>query len=262
MAVLTSDIKFYGSASMPTGDIASPGGAIDTTTKVTFTDMANTTGLVMSTNGLADEVQVDVTGRNAGGSIVSDKFTMFQTLAIQTGSSATAFERILRMAVSSGSHTGTITITQDDSPTWTAIGTMENGVDKIYRPFYRASSASANAKEYFEKIFVKNNSVTNNLLSAYVAESGEVGFSSKISFDLCSSGNDNGASSNNRLGPPPGTQLLSAQTGTGFDSAAKAVVSGDLILGENQGIWLKLDLAAGTAGDKGSWNVTVSGETT
>lgn len=262
MAVLTSDIKFYGSASMPTGDIASPGGIIDTTTKVTFTDMANTTGLVMSTNGLADEVQVDVTGRNAGGSIVSDKFTMFQTLAIQTGASATAFERILRMAVSSGSHTGTITVTQDDSPTWTAIGTMENGVDKIYRPFYRASSASANAKEYFEKIFVKNNSTTNALLSAYVAESGEIGFSDKITFDLEASGNSNGASSNNRLGPPPASQIKSGQTGTGFDSAAKAVVSGDLFIGENQGIWLKLSLDASDSASNGSWNVTISGETT
>jgi hypothetical protein len=39
MAVLASDLVIYGSAVMPTGDVVSPGGAIDTAVKMTFTDI-------------------------------------------------------------------------------------------------------------------------------------------------------------------------------------------------------------------------------
>ena len=264
MAVVANDIVVYASAVMPTGDTALPGGAIDTTVKMTFTDMAATDGLVMSSNGLNDEVKVDVTGRNAGGSIVTDQFVVFQSLARVTGISETAFERILRMAISSGSHTGTITIEQDNYPTWTPVATMESGVSGIYRPFYNVNSAVDHAKEYFEKVFVKNNNAVNALLSCTISESGEfdLGGSEVVSFDLASSGDDSGQSSNNRLGPPPSTQILSAQTGTGFTNTAKAVISGDLSAGNNQGVWIKLDLAAGAASQNGFWGVTVSGSTT
>jgi hypothetical protein len=216
---------------------------------------------VVSSNGSSDTLQVTVTGRNSGGSIVTDLFTVFNTLARNTGVSETQFERILRVIVSSGSHTGTITLEQDDDPTWTAIGTMESGVDNLYRPFYGVSSAASNAKEYFEKVFVKNNSATNDLLSAVIKESGEVGFSNKVTFDLASTGNDDGASSNNRLGPPPATQLLSGTTGS-WDDNDKNVVGTNLGQGSGQGIWLKLDLGAGDAADNGSYVIQIDGNTT
>ena len=261
MAVVANDIVVYASAVMPTGDILSPGGAIDTTVKMTFTDMAATDGLVMSSNGLSDSVKVDVTGRNAGGSIVTDQFVVHETLDRIPGISATSFERILRMAISSGSHTGTITVEQDNTPTYTPIGTMPSGVSGIYRPFYNVSSAADHAKEYFEKVFVKNNNTVNNLLSCNVFESGEVGFSDKIVFDLEATGNSDGASSNNRLGPPPQSQLLGNDTGN-WTSAAKAVPGTDLYAGSGIGVWLKLDLATSETSDKGSWNIGISGSTT
>ena len=264
MAITANDIVVYASAVMPTGDNLSPGGAIDTTVKMTFTDMAATDGLVMSSNGLNDEVKVDVTGRNAGGSIVTDQFVVYKTLSRIPGINATSFERILRMAISSGSHTGTITIEQDNNPTYTPIGTMPSGVSGIYRPFYNVSSSATNAKEYFEKCFIKNNNSVNALLTAFIAESGEfdLGGTEVVSFDLSSTGNDDGASSNNRLGPPPSTQLLSGQTGAGFTNTAKAVVGEDLAAGSYQGMWLKLDLAAGAASQNGFWGIVTSGNTT
>ena len=266
MAVTANDIVIYASATMPTGDVVFPGGAIDTGTKMTFTDMqigaGLADGLVVSSNGISDELQVEVTGRNTGGSIVSDKFTIFSTLAKNTGISVTQFERVLRMVVSSGSHTGTIAIERDDFPTHTSLGTMEIGINNIYRPFYDVSSAASNGKEYWEKVFVKNNSITNNLLSAAIVESGEIGFTNKITFDLAASGNDNGTSSSNRLGSPPATQLLSGDTGTGYTNDSKAVISGDLTTGENQGIWVKLSLATADPADSGRWVLQVNGNTT
>jgi len=262
MAVTASDIMVYGSTVMPTGDDVNPGGPINTAVKMTFTDMSQTTGLVMGSNGISDALQVTVTGRNAGGSIVTDKFTIFNTLkADNTGISNTQFERILRAVVTSGSHTGTITIAEDNFPTFTTLATMEVGVDNIFRPFYGVSSSASNAKDYFEKIFIKNNNGVNALLSASVVESGEVGFSDKIFFDLSSTGNDDGYSSNNRLGPPPASQLLNSNTGIPNDTA-KNVVGGDLMAGSGQGIWMRLSLGAGAVADKGSVVFQIDGSTT
>lgn len=263
MAVVANDIVMYASAVMPTGDTLSPGGAIDPTIKVAFTDMAATDGLVASSNGLNDSVKVDVTGRNAGGSIIVDQFVVHNTLSKITGINAFSFERILRMAISSGQHTGTISIEQDNFPTFTSIATMPSGVSGVFRPFYNASSSASNKKEYFEKIFVKNNNTVNNLLSATVAESGEVGLggSDVVTFDLEATGNSNGQSSANRLGPPPATQLLGADTGIPND-ATKSVVGGDLISGSGQGIWMRLNLATASTAQNGNWSVTISGSTT
>ena len=260
MAVVASDVVVYGSTIMPTGDTEQPGGAINTAIKMTFTDMAHTTGIVMSSNGLSDSCQISATGRNAGGSIVTDTFLIHETLARVTGDSAVAFERVLRLGVSSGSHTGIITITEDDGPTFTAIGTMENGVDNIYRPFYNVSSAADNAKEYFEKVFIKNNNAVNNLLSAQISESGEVGFTDKITFDLANVQNDD-HSAPNRLSPPSGADLLSGTTGD-WDDSAKNVPGTDLNSGSGIGVWLKLDLAAGTAADAGQYVIQIDGSTT
>lgn len=262
MAVTASDLVVYGSATMPTGDVALPGGAIDTNVKMTFTDMSQTTGLVVSTDGIVDDFTVTATGRDYAGSIVTDSFVVSTTLARVTGTSVTQFERILRLCVTAGSHTGIITIEEDDGPTFTSIGTMESGVNNIYRPFYGASSSASVAKTYFEKVFIKNNSITNSLLSAAVVESGEVGFASKVTFDLTSSGVSDSYSSGNRLSPPPDSQILSADASTGFTDASKNVVSGDLGSLSHQGLWMKLSLGAAAPSASGTWVVEINGSTT
>ncbi len=48
MAVVANDLVVYASQTMPTGDVELPGGAIDTTVKMTFTDIAVAGGLVKS----------------------------------------------------------------------------------------------------------------------------------------------------------------------------------------------------------------------
>ena len=263
MAVTASDLVVYGSATMPTGDVALPGGAIDTNVKMTFTDMSQTTGLVVSTDGIVDDFTVTATGRDYAGSIVTDSFVVSTTLARVTGTSVTQFERILRLCVTAGSHTGIITIEEDDGPTFTSIGTMENGVNNIYRPFYGASSSASAAKTYFEKVFVKNNSASNALLAGIISESGEVDLGTdKITFDLSSSGNDNGTSSGNRLSPPQNSLILSGDQSTGFTNTAKNVVGTDLGIGSGQGIWLKMSLGAGATARNGSWVVEINGSTT
>ncbi len=165
------------------------------------------------------------------------------------------------MAINSGSHTGTITVEQDNFPTFTEVATMESGVSGIYRPFYNVSSSASNKKEYFEKVFVKNNSTTNDFLNMVIKESGELGFSNRIFFDLASSGSDSGASSNNRLGPPPSTQLLESDTGILNDND-KNVVGTNLIAGSGQGIWMRLLLTTALAADSGQYIFQFDGSTT
>lgn len=261
MSVTASDLVVYASANMPTGNDATSGGAINTSTKMTFTDMANTTGLVMSSNGDSDSLQVTVTGRNAGGSVVTDTFLIHNTLLRVTGDNEIAFERVLRFVESSGSHTGIITIEQDDGPTWTNIATMENGIDNVYRPFYGVSSSTDGDREFFEKVFVKNNNDTNNLLSAVISESGETDLGSdKVTFDLANEQNDS-ATTTNRRTPPSAGSLLSGSTGS-WDDNDKAVPSTDLGTGSGIGVWVKLTLPESEAAKNGVWTLQIDGNTT
>src|SRR5687768_9744494 len=107
MPIVSTDIKFYGSANMQESDSGTQGGAIDLTTRVVFTDLASAGTVEAFSSSSADTTQtVTVYGRLATGVLTSEIISLNGTNVI---AGAVSFERILKLVVSA-SHTGTITV--------------------------------------------------------------------------------------------------------------------------------------------------------
>lgn len=253
MSVSASDLVFYGSASMPEDNSTTSGGAIDTTTKIIFTDIASTDQVTAISSAAGDTTQtVTVYGRNAGGTIVSEGLSLNGTNRV-TG--AVAFERILKVVVNAA-HTGTITVTQDNSPTFTSIGTLESGVLTLRRLFYDSASdaSGGSSRDFYEKIFLKNTNSTFTLSNAQIAEQADP--SGNMTFDLEDAVNDNNSVASRLNTAPTGMSSL-------FNGSTKTVPGGgNLITSAAIGIWVKLTLAAGTAAAKTTYTLRATGTTT
>lgn len=253
MSVSASDLIAYGSANMPEDNTSTSGGAIDTTTKVIFTDIAATDQVTVISDAAGDTTQiVTVYGRNAGGTIVSEALNLNGTNRV-TG--ATAFERILKVVVNAA-HTGTITVTRDNTPTFTEIGTMESGVLTLRRMFYDAAAdaSGGSSRDFYEKLFIKNTNGTSTLSNAQIAEQADP--SGLITFDLEDAVNDNNSVTNRLNNAPSGMS-------SSFNGTTKTVPGGgNLIAGNYIGVWLKLTLAAGTAAAKSTYTLRTTGTTT
>lgn len=253
MSVSASDILFYGSANMPENNTSTSGGAIDTTTKVIFTDIATTDQVTVISSAAGDTTQtVTVYGRNAGGTIVSEGLSLNGTNRV-TG--AVAFERILKIVVNAA-HTGTITVTQDNSPTFTEIATLPSGVLTARRMFYDAAAdaSGGSSRDFYEKLFIKNTNATFTLSNAQIAEQSDP--SGNITFDLEDAVDDNNSVADRLNDAPSGMS-------SSFNGTTKTVPGGgNLIAGSAIGVWLKLTLAAGTAAAKTTYTLRTTGTTT
>ena len=251
MSVISSDIKYFGSANIPESDSTTSGGAIDLTTKVVFTDISTTDNVTVISDNAGDTTQtVTVYGRNASGSIISEALALNGTTRV-TG--ASLFERILKVVINAA-HSGTVTITRDNSPTFTEIATMETGILTLRRLFYNATAdASGGSTKYFyEKVFIKNTNGSSALLSATVAQNSDP--SCYVEFDLEDAKDDTNSAANRVTAP---TGMLGS-----FDDTTKNVPGTDLGAGETIGAWLKMTLAAGTSPGKSTYQFRVSGSTT
>lgn len=253
MSVSQSDLIAYGSANMPEDNTSTSGGAIDTTTKIIFTDIAATDQVTVISSAAGDTTQtVTVYGRNAGGTIVSEGLSLNGTNRV-TG--AVAFERILKVVVNA-SHTGTITITRDNSPTFTEIGTMESGILTLRRMFYDAAAdaSGGSSRDFYEKLFIKNTNGTSTLSNAQIAENSDP--SGLITFDLEDAVDDNNSVADRLNDAPTGMS-------SSFNGTTKTVPGGgNLVAGSAIGVWLKLTLAAGTAAAKSTYTLRTTGTTT
>lgn len=254
MPIASGDLVIYGAANIAEADGATQGGAINTAVKYIFDSatLANAPGPdtveVLSSNAGDTTQTVTVTGRNAGGSIVSDVLSLNGTSVV---AGAVTFERILKVVVSAA-HAGTITVRKATGDT--TIGTLETGVTQLRRPFYNvaADASGGSSRDFYEKVFYKNNHATLALLAAAVSESADPG--ANITFDLEDAVNDNNSIAN-RLNTAP-TGMLST-----FASTSKNVPGTDLAAGAAIGVWLKLTLAAGTAPAKSTYTLNIAGNT-
>jgi hypothetical protein len=253
MPIASSDIKFYGSTVMAELDSTSnQGGAINTAIKMLFTDISTTDNVTVISSSAADTTQtVTVTGRAASGSIISEVLSLNGTTRVVGASN---FERILKIVVSA-SHTGTITVTRDNGATYTEIASLETGVTQVRRPFYNVASdvSTGSARNYYEKIFIKNTHATLSLLSATIKELSDP--TGKITFDIESSVNGSNTSANRVTVPSSG------MTGS-FDNTDKGIPGTDLAASAAIGVWLKLTLSPGDAPTKSTYTIRVDGVTT
>lgn len=252
MPIAASDIVVYGSATMADDDSTlNIGGAIDTSVRLVFSDIVATDTVEILSDNAGDTTQtVTIYGRDSGGTLVSDALSLNGTTVV---TSTQSFERITKVTVSAA-HTGTITVR--DTATDTTIAAIESGVLTIRRPFYAAAAEASGgaARDYYEKVFIKNNHGTLALTSSTIAEQTDP--SGKVTFALEASlnGSDTNGAGNNR-------QTVGSLSGYTFDSTTKNVAnSQSLTAGAAQGVWLKLSLAAGDAANNTSYTLRVAGE--
>jgi hypothetical protein len=250
MPIVASDIVAYGSASMPDDDTPTGiGGAIDTTIRVVFTDIAATDQVEFLSSSASDTTQtLTIYGRNAAGELVSEGNLITGVTQVTT---TLAFERILKITLSA---TAVGTITVRDQDTDTTIAALEPGVTEVRRPFYDAAAdaSGGSTRNYYDKVFFKNNHGSLTLTSAVIKEQADP--QTVVDFDLESTldGSDTNGAGNR-------------QTHTGgytFDSTDKNVAnSQNLTSGSAQGCWLRLQLTAGLGAQNTSVTMRVSGNT-
>ncbi len=239
MAIASTDIVYYGAANIVEDDVSTQGGAIDTSVRYVFDSstlsnvLADTIEMVSSSAGDNSQT-VTVTGRNSGGSIITENFSLNGVTVVN---GAITFQRVLRIVVSS-SHVGTITVRKASDNV--AIVSIETGILEIRKPFYNVSAdeSAGSSRDFYEKLFVKNNHGSLNYLGAAISEVADP--SAVITFDLEDAVNDNN-SIVSRLNTAP-TGMLGSFTGS-----SKNVPGTDLNAGDAIGVWLKLTLSAGHA---------------
>lgn len=260
MSISSGDIKTYGSTYMQETDIGTQGGNIDITTSVIFDNpnLTNTpSGIVSACSNLITDtgININIVGRNIGGSIVSGSIILN---GLTTVSGTTSFERLLKILV--GNHSGQISIKDSLD---NLITTIDSGILCVRRPFYNVSadSSTGSEKKYYEKIFIKNTNTTYNLLEPTISEIA-TGIYSSVAFDLEKYSTLNvsygaNTSINRRTAP----NITGMQSGS-FDSVVKNLNQDiDLITSGAIGVWLELTLLPGTIASKNIYTLSISGST-
>jgi len=250
MSIVAEDIKFYGAANHQTTDAGTQGGAIDTGTKITFTEIsANDNVEVLSSNAGDTTQSLTLYGRLSTGVLTSEVIALNGTTQVV---SANAYTRIERMTLNTAT-AGTLTIRKaSDNVT---VSTMEAGIDMVTKPFYNVSSdaSGGSSRTYWEKFFIKNTHGTLSLLSAMLSESsdGTEGGGANVEFAICDAVNDSTTSTNRVTAPAAGV-------GT-FNDTTKAVSGTNLAAGDAIGVFIRLTLPAGTASTNTTFVMNVAG---
>src|SRR3972149_1961530 len=153
MAILASELSYYGATNHQDTDSGTQGGAINTAIKIEFTQMTGNSTLEAVLSAAGDTTQtVTVTGRNAAGELITTSaVTLNGTTAVSMG--ATTFERILKVVLSA-TCTGTISVRNSSGGTvWSKL---ESGFTQVRVPFYNAAAepSGGSNKDYYEKVFV------------------------------------------------------------------------------------------------------------
>jgi hypothetical protein len=260
MSIVASEVVIYGAINIAENDGDSHGGAISTSTRYIFGDanLANApaasggdgTLRYLSTNDGDNGTSINVVGRNLGGSLVGETRTLGNSGVAVTGTQV--FERIMKVVTDAHNYD----IIVGDGAGQTVL-TLESGVTTVRRPFYNASSDPNAEKTYYEKVFVKNNNDTLNLLgTAFVDGGGDS--NNYVTFAVASEINSN-ETLTNRLTPPTGTGA------GGFSKATKTLDdetgSEDLNSGDAAAIFLKMTLPQNAFAGRDVWVLQVSGST-
>lgn len=252
MPVADTDIIAYAAINKPTDDTSTNGGAIDLDERVVFTDLAANDDVEVVSDNAGDTMNITVTARNAAGETVQQTVALTGTSAVIL-STMGVVERIQRALLASDA-AGTVTVRR--SVGGATIGTIPPGERGFRRMFINAVSDPSSSKNYYEKIFLKNNHGTLSALNATVAQSADP--TGKVTH-LLSAAKDDSATSTNRLTAPAAGDTLDPDT---FDDNSKAVPGTNLAAGEAIGVWLRLALNAAESPIKNTYTLALNFSTT
>jgi hypothetical protein len=245
MSILATELIAYGSASLPTDDTSTSGGAIDGTRRPVFTQLTANAVIAAVSDG-ADTRTLTVTGRNAAGAVVSDSGAL--TGATEKVLTVT-FERVQKIEMGTTDAARTVTVKQGSGGT--TIATIPPNEIGFYALFLNSSSAASTQTRY-EKIFWKNTNGTLTLNSAQVTLTADP--ASKINIGLATAINDTGSVANRTTAP-------ASVTFVGL-STAQNVPGGVLAAGDKIGVWIKQSLASNDAAQKNTFTTQLNGTST
>jgi hypothetical protein len=249
MPVVDTDIVAYAALNKPTDDSSTNGGGIDVDERVVFTDLAANDDVEVLSSSAGDTMNITVTARNAAGETVSQTVALNGTTAVIL-STMGVVERIQRALLASDA-AGTVTVRR--SVAGATIATIPPGERGFRRLFINAVSDPGGAKNYYEKIFLKNTHATLAALTATVTQSADP--TAKVTH-LLAAAKDDSATSTNRITAPSAGNTLDPDT---FDDNSKAVPgSGNLAAGEAIGVWLRLALGTAEAPIKSTYTIALN----
>jgi hypothetical protein len=248
MSITSSELICYGSASRPTADTGTVGGAIDAVNRPVFTQMTANSALEVVSSSASDTTQVvTVTGRDATGAFVTCTATLNGTTAVALAPTTT-FQRILSCSLSAN---GVGTVTLRNTSAGTTWGTVPIGERGFYSMFTNAVSGASSTVRY-EKLFWKNTDSTLSLTSSTVTLTADP--SSITQIGLPSTINDSGTATNRVTAP-------SSVTFVGVGVAQSVPNSGSLTAGSGIGVWVSQTLAINAAPLQSTFTTQLAGNT-
>jgi len=250
MPVVASDLVAFLSANMPVADSGTAGGAIDLLRRPDFTQIAADDDIEVISSSASDTQNCTITGRNAAGSIVTETKTL-------TGTSAAIFATlgvINRVLIVDLASTAVGTVTVRRSVAGATVRTIAAGERGFKAIFQQLASDPSVQKDYYSKIFVKNTNGTLALVNALVTQSSDP---SGFVTHLLAASKDDTATATNRITAPAAADTQDPDT---FDDTDKSVPGADLGAGVAVGVWLRYRLPAGTAAQRSTYTLGVSGQ--
>ncbi len=246
MAVTASDIVIYASQEKPKNDTATAGGDINTSLRVTFTDIVATDVVELFSSDNSDSGNVVITGRNAAGILLNETIAVSGTTTV---SGSQQFERIISAIYPSPS--GDITLR--DASTDASIGIIYNNESGFERIFYDATAnqAGGDDKILYEKVFVRNNNASTALNTVTVGEV-STGLYTIIQFGL-EEIKQSSETTMNRTIAPTGVNIFGDNASSGLPQ------DGFLTPLDYQGVWLKLTLEDGASTSNSFYRLQIDG---
>lgn len=245
MAIAATDLILYSSANMPTNDIGTSGGAIDTASRPELTQFtANAVAAVISDG--ADTRTVTVTGRLASGVLDTEVLTLNGAVEVV---GAKTWERIESIVASATSGTRTITFRQGSGGTTRATISLNETTRVI---LFRDSTSESGIAIRYEKAFFRNAHATLTLTSATITLTADP--LARIRMAVVAAKGDSTSVANRKTAPVGPTFV--------DDSVAQGVPTGTLAAAENIGVWVEQNLPANDPPNKSTATLQLAGSST
>jgi hypothetical protein len=245
MAIAAASLVRFSSASEPTDDISTTGGAIAVTSRPELTQFTAAAKLSLTSDG-SDVRSATVDYRDATGALLQEVIVL--TSAVEKLSTAT-MSRIERVALSATDVARTVTLKQGTGGT--TIGTITpNETTRHIR--FRNSASAASQKIRYEKDFWRNGDGALTLLSPSVLLTADPAV--KIRIGVATAYGDT-VSVANRLTSPAGITFVD-------DGVAPTMPSGGIAAGSAIGVWIEQTLAINDVAQTSTYTTQLSGQST
>ncbi len=246
MPVTAADLILYSPASVPTDDVGTAGGAIDTASRPDLTQWsANAVAAVVSDG--ADTRTVTVTGRLATGVLDTEVLVLNGTTEVV---GAKTWERVLSLVASATSATRTVSVRQGSGGAVRATITINE--TKRHLMFQSSASDPSVQRVRHEALWWKNTHTTLALTTATTELTTDA---AGIFRQAVAAAKGDTTSVANRLAVPGGVTFVD-------DGVDQTIPTGFLNPAETIKVWIEQTLAAAAAPGKGTFTTSLTGATT